>query len=368
MRAWPSVTCPGSNHAPRLIAAAVARRALAGLLTAWIVAAAMTAQADDGPVTLVVFDIGSGTTRMLVAEVDPRAGLVLDTRLTLSRKVGYADDLARNGGGRFSEAIMAEGSAAMAELLSLAEPYQPSVRIGVATQAFREADNALGLVDRWFDEHLLDVRIISQCEEGRLAFDLVRAARPEFDGPLLVWDIGAASQQLIWSFDPATPPRINSSPLASVSFKHAALVDLERSTNQYSPNPISADEAGRLAELAERLARHDRLDTIATLMSEQAAVVGVGGVLAISVAQQVADGGGRVITRAAVEAALARQLGRSDQDIGGEFAATEVSNLILVAALMRFYGIERYEPMRVSLAEALLQDWMLRRQRLAAGY
>ena len=84
------------------------------------------------------FDIGSGYTKMLVADVKDGAivgRVVLETEVKLSYKV----DAQQSPDGSLSEAIQAEGLACFRELTAKALSLGATEATGIATEIFRKA-------------------------------------------------------------------------------------------------------------------------------------------------------------------------------------------------------------------------------------
>ena len=328
--------------------------ALALLLATLLVVTAARAERT----TVASFDIGSGTTRLLVADVDPCGIALPQIHERQSRRLSYAADLLNPPTGRFSPALMAEASATMQELIEHAQAYQPERIVAVATQAFRAAANAEELVDEWRQRWGLDVRILSQEEEARLAYRLVLSRLAEVPEQLIVWDIGAGSQQLVWREPGSARWGHVNSRIASVSFRNRALEWLSRPADQSSPNPLSAAEVEQLAAALGEWINPDDSALIRHRVEQGATVVGIGGVHGASLVNQLNLAPGEEITRDGIAAALAKQLGRSDQEIGGDYADTDVVNLILVGTLMDHFGMQNYQVMPMDLTEAVLLDLM----------
>ena len=321
------------------------------------------ASADCDPVRLAAFDVGSGTTRMRVVELWPCDQGRWVTVLAEEANIAFAADLLETGNGSFSPALRESATERVSGLVDVARTQGAVVLTGVATQAFRRATNAADLVADWRVRFGLDIDIISQQAEGRLAYQLIEARRADRAdrANLVVWDIGGGSQQLVWR-DPrdASLHHFNST-LASVSFRRLAMTHLGRPYAATSPNPISPAEAEALLLLAGDLVAGEIPQTLRLRIAEGAQVVGVGGVHGASLTRRAGIQAGQSLSRPLLEQTLSEQLGKDDQAIGGAYADTDVTNLILVLGLMREYGIDAYEATRHDLTEALLLDWSLRR-------
>jgi exopolyphosphatase/guanosine-5'-triphosphate,3'-diphosphate pyrophosphatase len=138
-------------------------------------------------------DIGSNTTRLLVAECDAeRLREVYQDRAFTRLGRGIARD------GTIDESKMAEVVGVVGSQVELARALGSSAILGVATAAIRRAANGDALVRAIAAECGLEVRILSGEEEARLAF--VGAAgmlghRPA--GPLGVVDVGGGSSEIV---------------------------------------------------------------------------------------------------------------------------------------------------------------------------
>jgi exopolyphosphatase / guanosine-5'-triphosphate,3'-diphosphate pyrophosphatase len=61
-----------------------------------------------------------------------------------------------------------------------------------------------------------------------------------------------------------------------------------------------------------------------------------------------------MLTPQDLELALQWGLEKTDDEIGGEYAATDVSNLILVYGFMKELGIENIIPMNITMNDGIL--------------
>lgn len=302
------------------------------------------------------FDIGSGSTKMMVAQRNSCTGELAKVLAEESIRVAYAQDLNESVDGHFSEAIMAQGTQAIDELVLLAQSYGSTKKVGVATQAFRQATNAQELLNRWEEMFDLQAEIISQRKEGALAYQLVHHQLSPPEGrELLVWDMGGGSQQLIWRELSTGEFVFFNSPIASVTFKNRVLKYLARPKEQLSPNPISESEAGAALSMAREWISSQAPTFLLEFIAEQRPyIVGLGGVHGASLRRQLNLESDDEIRLSQLRSALKEQLNKSDEQIGGDFADTDVTNLILVKALMQVYGINSYRFMSADLTRAVL--------------
>lgn len=336
------------------------------ILPRWLAAAALSvmlaaahaetpSNSECPPRIIAAFDIGSGTTRMQVANVAECLDGAPQTLVRREIPLGFSADLAEREDSAFSETMLRRADLALANLIESARSAGAEELVGVATAAFRRAENAAGLVADWRARFELDLNIIGQDEEGRLAYRMIELTlKPE--RPLVVWDIGAGSQQLVWRNPGSRSFEHFNSKLAAVSFRNLSLTELARPEGAISPNPITADEARRLQVMLQtRLAAEVPVELV-DLIRGGAWVVGVGGVHGASLVGQAGLQPGETLTRELLSELLETRLGLDDAAVGGEYADTQVTNLILVLELMKAYGIESYRATRADLTDALLVE------------
>lgn len=145
---------------------------------------------------IAAIDIGSNSVRCTIVEV-----LVGGPRSTLDDEKAYTR-LGRgvSATGRLSEESIDETIAALDRMLQIAEQYQVTHVRAIATAAVREALNGDDFVSRVQDELALDVEVISEEEEARLAF-LSAVDSLGVDGRLAVVDIGGGSVEIVRARD-----------------------------------------------------------------------------------------------------------------------------------------------------------------------
>lgn len=139
-------------------------------------------------------DIGSNTTRVLVAEPeDGQLRKVMEQRAYT--RIGKA---ARKKDGSIAKEKVAEVADVVATQVRLAhELGAEAIRI-VATAAVREAANGEKVADRIAEEAGLPVEILSEHEEGRLAFiGATKGLAHPVEGEIAVVDVGGGSSEVI---------------------------------------------------------------------------------------------------------------------------------------------------------------------------
>jgi len=144
---------------------------------------------------VAVVDIGTNSTRLLVADVDPQTSAVreLDRRSTVTRLgvgVERTGELSREG--------MDRVFAALDEYRVAIDELEAERRIAVLTSATRDAANGPAFTARVRDEYGLDARTIPGEEEARLSFLGATSGRdPDDARTIVVLDIGGGSTEFI---------------------------------------------------------------------------------------------------------------------------------------------------------------------------
>jgi len=145
---------------------------------------------------IAVVDIGTNSTRLLVADVDPAAGTVreLERRSEVTRLGAGLE-----ASGRLSDEAMARVFATLDGYLEITDAVGGvAVRRAVLTSATRDAANGPQFSARVRDDYGFDARTIPGEEEARLSFLGATSSRdPEGGEQIVVLDIGGGSTEFI---------------------------------------------------------------------------------------------------------------------------------------------------------------------------
>ena len=142
-----------------------------------------------------VVDIGTNSTRLLIADVEQRAIEELDRRSEVTRLgqgVDRSGQLAQDAMGRVFATLAAYRDAMDAA------GVPAGARVAVLTSAARDAANGSDFTTRVREDYGLDARTIEGEQEARLTFRGATHDRdPQEREPLLVFDIGGGSTELV---------------------------------------------------------------------------------------------------------------------------------------------------------------------------
>jgi exopolyphosphatase/guanosine-5'-triphosphate,3'-diphosphate pyrophosphatase len=142
-----------------------------------------------------VVDIGTNSTRLLVADVDPETGAVEDLhRESQVTRLGDKVD----AGGKLSEEAIGRVKATLTAYRATIDRFECETNMAVLTSAVRDASNGAEFTDLVRSEFDLNARVLSGDEEAQLTF---LGAMSDRDGassePTVVIDIGGGSTEFI---------------------------------------------------------------------------------------------------------------------------------------------------------------------------
>jgi exopolyphosphatase / guanosine-5'-triphosphate,3'-diphosphate pyrophosphatase len=139
-----------------------------------------------------VVDIGTNSTRLLVADVDGSRIAEIDRRSEVTR-LGEGVDTT----GRLSDEPQARVFAVLDAYAAAIEELGCDVTTGVLTSAVRDAANGERFRDEVRRRYGLDANVIAGETEARLTYLGATAERPAGEGPLVVVDIGGGSTEYV---------------------------------------------------------------------------------------------------------------------------------------------------------------------------
>ena len=298
------------------------------------------------------FDIGSGSTKMVVADVHTKTGAIKILHEE-SEKVSYKLDLEMGTTNEFSPAIQEKALLVMAKMKWNAIQKGAVQFAGIATSAFRTAKNGKEFADFLSKIFNIPVVVISQKEEAILGFMAAVQEEKETLENIVVWDIGGGSMQIIMASETGEY-EISYSDFASVSFASYLIEKVKglKVSEVQTPNPISHEEYRRSLHHIRIVAQKTNSKIKEKLSQEKTLVLGIGGVHYYSICGQINVG--KEFTQENLKDTILKKLGKSDKEIGGKYAATEVSNLILVLGYMQSLGINRVKAKDVNIAHGVL--------------
>jgi exopolyphosphatase / guanosine-5'-triphosphate,3'-diphosphate pyrophosphatase len=183
-----------------------------------------------------VIDVGTNSTRLLVADVDEGRVSPLERRSTVTR-LGRGVDLS----GRLASEAIEDVCAAIGGYVGILEELGAETVEVIATSAVRDAGNGSAFVAELRERFALSAQVLGGEEEARLTYLGATSEAPPAE-PTLVVDIGGGSTELIVGNG------------AEISFHDSLQVGVVRHTERHvNSDPPTASELEALATDARGL-------------------------------------------------------------------------------------------------------------------
>ena len=219
----------------------------------------------SGPLRLASLDLGTNSTRLLVADCDGRKTGTVDRRMVITR-LGEGVDATHH----LAPAAVNRTRTALEGFAAVMRPLGPAGITAAATSALRDCDNGAEFLDD--AEAILGTRpvILDGDDEARLSYlgaasDL-EGEVPDGAGPVLVFDIGGGSTEMVLGDWPVTGE--NGAPALAGLLAGSADVGCVRMTERFlktsdPPSPVSVGRmeshvVARLKPSLEMLLREKR--------------------------------------------------------------------------------------------------------------
>jgi exopolyphosphatase/guanosine-5'-triphosphate,3'-diphosphate pyrophosphatase len=289
---------------------------------------------------VAVVDIGSNSTRLLVADIDDQGHVEeLERRSTVTR-LGQGVDAT----GALASEAMERVFATLEEYRRLIDEHEAAGHnVAVLTSAVRDASNGEELTTIVRERFGLDARTIPGAEEARLSFLGATSERPTDDAiPIVVIDIGGGSTEFI----------VGSG--REVSFFASTQVGVVRFTERHlTTDPPQRDELEALAADARAMFTEELPEEVRTSVAEAIAVAGTAtSVAAIELDLEPYDPErvhGHRVSRASLEAMLERLAGMTNADrrkvkgLDPARAPTIVAGVVILLQALSAFGLDEFE-------------------------
>lgn len=301
--------------------------------------------------------MGSGSTKALAAVINVCENKIVKELYSEQVAIPFNDSLERSFNGEFDEKVVKAASDEVLRLITAMKKNGVESVNAVATSAFRKAKNGEASAQRIGKVSGIKIRVISQDEEAELGIRsaLLKARLGNDPSPVGVWDIGGGSMQMTYGQKDQT--QIFKGELASVSFKNKIITDLQKKDleDTKTPNPLKSWEQKSI-----RLAADHAFENVSHDFKKQANKVrwlGIGGVWWHSLRSQVHQAlkkDSSILTLKDLQKTLSIRSKMTDNELGGKYSDTDVSNIALVLGYMKSLGIKQVEPVDASLLQGLL--------------
>jgi len=142
-------------------------------------------------------DIGTNSTRLLIAEVQPDGAVAELVRLSRVTRLGEHVD----SGGDLNESAIERTCAVLGDYRDLIDEHHCEANLAVLTSAVRDASNGPAFAERVRRDYALDARTLSGDEEAQLTFLGAMSDREPSTDLTVVIDIGGGSTEFVVGHD-----------------------------------------------------------------------------------------------------------------------------------------------------------------------
>jgi exopolyphosphatase / guanosine-5'-triphosphate,3'-diphosphate pyrophosphatase len=289
-------------------------------------------------VRVAVVDIGTNSTRLLVADVQEDGRVVELVRRSEVTRLGEGVDAT----GELGETPMERVFAVLEEYARAIAEHDAQANLAVLTSAVRDAANGAQFTARVREDYGLDARTLSGDEEAQLTFLGATCERASGEGALVVVDIGGGSTEFIIGEDGRASFHVSTQAgVVRMSERHIH-------TDPPRPEELQALEEDTHGVFADGLPEAER-----TRVRAAVAVAGTAtSAAAIELELEPYDPErvhGHRLLLATVELLLARLADMTNEQrrrVAGlhpDRAPTIVAGMILLAEAMRAFGLNEVE-------------------------
>ena len=288
---------------------------------------------------VAVVDIGTNSTRLLIAGVDPASGAVtqLDRRSQVTR-LGHGVDAS----GSLEDASVERTWRVLEEYRAAIEQHGVEANLAVLTSAVRDASDGPAFAERVRGELRLDAKVLTGDEEAQLTFLGAMAGRPPAAEPTVVIDIGGGSTEFV----------VGTGRTAGFHVSTSAGV-VRMSERHITSDPPTPDELSAMAEDTEQIFLEHLPEAERAPVRRGIAVAGTAtSAAAIELELDPYDPArvhGHTLLLATVELLLARLAEMTEaqrREIAGlhpDRAPTIVAGMVLLSCAMAAMGLEEVE-------------------------
>ncbi len=309
---------------------------------------------------VAAIDIGTNSTHLLVASVDPELRTFsIELAEKSTTRLGERDPET----GDLSKEAIHRGLEALRRFQELALSHQVEQIVTAATSAVREAPNGREFLQAIQDQLGLEVDLVSGSEEARLIYLGVLSGMPFGDRPHLVLDIGGGSTELILA---------DGRDARALTSTRVGAVRLQRDFVKDDPMPpqrrtfLKAFIQGSLEPAINKVQRRIKPEEHPVMVATSGTALAIGSLVASDddhpplklhgyrITRQRLD---RVVDRLVV---LAPDQRKALAPINDRRAEIIVPGALILQTSMQMLGAKELVLSERALREGLIVDWMLR--------
>ncbi len=286
------------------------------------------------------FDLGSGSIKIAVADVDTDSNSIVQYIWEHKVEVPMNAYLKENGGIELPEEAYSHALSKIFELKTKATSLGATDYTGVATAVYREALNGDDVIQQLTYDTDIEIKIISQADEGYLGFATAAEVSNTPKEHLICWDVGGGSFQISALVDGEI--KVYKAAIGGVTAKQILMEHAQGRifSRLSSPNPVDHWEMSLYVGLLTAKLADAPAWLTEKLMQEDVRIVGIGGDKSMfSIATQLIGRGSIDVTD--VLDYLYAFVGFTDAELDKEFKepGMVVANIGLMYSTMSKLGI-----------------------------
>lgn len=298
-------------------------------------------------------DVGSGGTKIAIADVDTETNQIVDILYDASFSVPYQSSLDLSYDNKIDAETRALGLHTFTRIKEITDEFGVQKISAIATSAFRKAENGQEFFIDVQGATGIIVQIIPQREEGEIAYFSALASGLVNSDEAVVWDIGTGSMQMMTRDVRGNLSVYMGEKMGSVAFKNYVVSQVQSQDLEfkYSPNPMNEDDLYFSDRYARGFARNAN-QIIKKRIKTSGKVIGIGRLFYHSIRPLASEND--VITRKKLRKYIENALNKTDSELNSPYAHVDVTNCILTLAMMKALHIKKIEVIETTSTRGLL--------------
>jgi len=309
---------------------------------------------------VAAIDIGTNSTHLLVAAVDPSLRTFsIELAEKSTTRLGERDP----DSGKLTDAAMARALETLRRFRDLASSHQVEQVVTAATSAVREAPNGREFLQKVKEELDLEVDLVSGPEEARLIYLGVLSGMPFGDRPHLLLDIGGGSTELILA---------DGRDARALTSTRVGAVRLQRDFVKHDPMPaqrrafLQAFIQGSLEPAVDKVRRRIKPGETPVMVATSGTAMAIGALAASEEERPPLKLHGYSISRQRLDRVVDKLVDMSPEQrralapINDRRAEIIVPGALILQTTMQMLAVQELVLSERALREGLIVDWMLR--------
>ena len=315
---------------------------------------------DPKPRSIAAIDIGSNSTHLLVASINP----ILHTfSIELAEKSTTRLGDREEGTRKLSDTAMDRVFETLKRFKELSQSYRVEKIVIAATSAVREAPNGRQFLSEIKEKLSLEVDLVSGLEEARLIYLGVLSSMEFGDKPHLILDIGGGSTELILA-DGCDAKALTSTKIGAVRLQKEFIK--EDPISIQSKEFLEAFIRGSLEPAVDKVLGRLRKDLAPVLVATSGTAMAIGSLIANEDSSRPIKLHGYKVTIDQLEKLIQKLIKlpleqrRKLTPLNERRAEIIIPGALILHSAMKMLSVHEFTLCERALREGLIFDWMMR--------